>query len=347
MGLNKLFPILAGAVILVASCNSEKKDTTSLAEEREFSVKVMPLQKEVITRSIEYTANLEPFQEVHMAPASPGRVNSIKVEIGSRVVKDQLLVEMDNTQLQQSMTQFQNAQSEFLRIDTLYKLGSISEQQYEQVKTQYTVARTNVEYLQENTTLKAPFNGIITGKYFEDGELYSGAPNTQAGKAAIVTITQIRPLKAVIDLPESYFPLVKKGMSASLSTDTYSDRTFSGQVSLVHPTINAGARTFQVEIRVDNPNEILRPGMFARVTLELDETEAIIVPVNAVMQQEGTNTRYVFIYENGVAKKVNVNLGKRFDDRIEIVSDELQIGADLITAGQSALIDGMQVNVSD
>ncbi|MBN1159030.1 MAG: efflux RND transporter periplasmic adaptor subunit [Bacteroidales bacterium] len=347
MRINKLFPVLAGAVIIIASCNTEKKETTSLSEEREFSVRVSPLQTEVISRSVEYNANLEPFQEVYMAPASPGRINSIKVEIGSRVVQDQLLVEMDKTQLQQALTQFQNVQSEFLRIDTLHKLGSISEQQYDQVKTQYYVAKTNLEYLQDNTTLKAPFSGIITGKYFEDGELYSGAPNTQAGKAAIVTITQIRPLKAMIDLPESYFPVVKQGMSAALSTDTYPDRVFSGQVYLVHPTINASSRTFQVEIRVDNPNEILRPGMFARVNLELDQTEAIIVPVNAVMQQEGTNTRYVFIHENGVARKVDVKLGKRFDDRIEIVSDELQIGADLITAGQSGLIDGTEISISD
>ncbi len=333
--------------MLITACNPEKQEATSLAEEKVYTVKVMPIQKEVITNPVEYPANLEPFEEVNMVPAAPGRISSIKVEIGDHVVKSQLMVEMDQTQLQQTRTQYQNWRSEFMRNDTLYELGSISEQQYEQVKTQYEVAKTNLEYQQENTTLQAPFSGIITGRYFEDGEFYSGAPNTQSGKAAIVTIMQINPLKAVIHLPESYFTMVKSGMAASLTSDLYSDKTFTGQVFRVHPTIDPSSRSFQVEIKVNNPNELLRPGMFARVNLELDKTEAIIVPVDAVIKQEGTNTRYVFIHDNGVAKRVNVELGKRFDDKIEIISSDLQIGADLITAGQANLIDGMQVDVSD
>lgn len=347
MRFNKLLFILAGFIVLTASCNSEKQEATSLEEERVYTVKVMPLEKEVITRSVEYPANLEPFEEVNMVPASPGRISSIKVEIGDHVGKGQLLIEMDQTQLQQAKTQYQSARSEYMRIDTLYELGSISEQQYEQVRTQYDVAKTNLEFLQENTTLQAPFSGIITGRYFEDGEFYSGTPNTQSGKAAIVTVTQINPLMALIHLPESYFTMIKSGMAASLSSDLYSDKTFTGQVYRVHPTIDPGSRSFQVEIKVNNPSELLRPGMFARVNLELDKTEAIIVPVDAVIQQEGTNNRYVFIHNNGVAKRVNVELGKRFDDKIEIISSNLQIGADLIIAGQANLIDGVQVNVSD
>lgn len=347
MRFNKLLLILAGSVVLTATCNPEKKEATSLAEERVYTVKVISLQKEVITRSVEYPANLEPFEEVNMVPASPGRISSIKVEIGDHVAKGQLLVEMDKTQLEQARTQYQSAQSEFMRIDTLHELGSISEQQYEQVKTQYDVAKTNMEFLQENTTLQAPFSGIITGRYFEDGEFYSGAPNTQSGKAAIVTVTQINPLKALIHLPESYFTMVRSGMAASLTSDLYADKTFTGQVYRVHPTIDPGTRSFQVEIKVNNPSELLRPGMFTRVNLELDKTEAIIVPVDAVIQQEGTNTRYVFIHDNGVAKRVNVELGKRFDDKIEIMSNDQLIGAELITAGQANLTDGIQVNVSD
>jgi membrane fusion protein, multidrug efflux system len=78
-------------------------------------------------------------------------------------------------------------------------------QQYDQLKTQYDVARSNVDFLKENTRLVAPFSGVISGRYFEPGELYSGAPNTQAGKAAVLSIVQIDRLKPLLPSPKVIF----------------------------------------------------------------------------------------------------------------------------------------------
>ena len=331
---------------ILAACSSMGGDNAESSGTTSVPVRVTTLQKEMIQRSVEYTANLIAWEEVNYAPASPGRIISIEVEVGDRVTRGQVLVEMDKTQLQQALLQYQNALSEYLRIDTLHKLGSISEQQYDLAKTQYDVAKTNVEYLEENTTLESPLNGIVTGKYYQSGELYSGSPNASTGKAAIVSLMQINPLKAEIDVAESYFPLVKEGMTASITTDIYPEKSFSGKIFLVHPTIDPNTRTFRVEIRIDNPQEVLRPGMFAKVVIELDEVEAIVVPSNVVLLQQGTDNRYIFINENGTARKTDVRIGQRFDDKIEILSDQLQIGAELITAGQTNLDDGVSVSVT-
>lgn len=343
----KSFILLPCMIITVAACTSVGSETADSSEEQAVPVKVITIDKETIPQTVDYTANLLAWEEVHYAPASPGRIQSIAVEVGSRVRRGQVLVEMDKTQLQQALMQFQNAKSEFMRIDTLHKLGSIAEQQYDQMKTQYDVASSNVEYLQENTTLVSPLNGIVTGKYYESGELYSGAPNTTAGKAAIVSLMQINPLKAQIDVSESYFPLLKAGMKAEIRTDIYPDQVFNGTVYLVHPTIDPTTRSFQVEIRINNQGETLRPGMFARVNLELHEVEAIVVPAIAVIQQEGTNNRYVFIHDNGFARKVDVTIGERYDDKLEIISDEIQIGNELVSAGQTNLFDGSRISVTD
>ena len=337
---------ITGILFVVFACTGVKpKSADPSDEENAIPVKVMSIDMKTIPQTVEYTANLTAYEELHFAPASPGRIESIEVEVGNRVSKGQVLVQMDKTQLQQALFQYQNAQTEFFRIDTLHKLGSISEQQYEQVKTQYDVASNNLDYLKENTTLVSPLNGIVTGKYYEEGELYSGSPNTQAGKAAIISLMQINPLKALIYVSERYFPLVKEGMKASVITDIYPGQVFNGQVNLVYPTIDPNTRSFQVEIKIANPKEVLRPGMFARVNLDLGELEAFVVPAIALIQEEGTNNRYIFLNENGTAKKVKVTVGRRFDDQLEILSEDVQAGMQLIIAGQANLLDSSKIYI--
>jgi membrane fusion protein, multidrug efflux system len=347
---NQLLKGLAaiGLVFLAACSGGEKKSGTAVdAEAGKEIVKVMELQPRTIARSVEYPATLIAWEEVHLAPASPGRIEGIFAHVGDRVAKGTPLVQMDRTQLHQAEIQLKNIEADYRRLDTLAKVGSIAMQQYDQLKTQYDVARSNVDFLKENTRLVAPFSGVISGRYFEPGELYSGAPNTQAGKAAVLSIVQIDRLKAIVALSEGYFPLVKSGMETRLVSDTYKDRTFTGKINRVYPTIDPMNRTFQIEVLVDNREGLLRPGMFSRVTLDLDEEEAILLPSMAVLKMQGSNDRYLFVAENGVARRIAVTVGKRYDDDIEVFSDDLNAGDRVVVSGQARLLDGVAIRVVD
>ena len=337
--------VLILAIIMLHGCAQPEAKQPEQAAAKVYPVKVQPIEKKNITRTLDFTANLTAFEEVHLAPASPGRIDRILVDVADRVKKGQTLVEMDRTQLQQARIQLENARSNFLRLDTLYKLGSISEQQYEQTRTQYDVARNNVEFLEENTTLESPINGIVTGRYFEAKEMYSGAPNTPGGKPAVVSLMQINPLKAFVNISERYFPEVRNNMRARVSLDMYPDKTFSGRIYRVHPTVDEATRTFKAEVLVDNADEKLRPGMFARVMLELQEDQAVLVPAISVLQQEGTNNRYIFINNNDTARRVNVSLGKRLNDQVEVISKDLKPGMQIVIAGQANLEEGVRVKV--
>ena len=136
------------------------------------------------------------------------------VEVGDRVTKGQDLFLMDRTQLYQLKVQLSSLAKDLARLDTLMATGSAKQQQYDQMKTQYDVMKTNVDFMEENTLLKAPFNGVVTGKYFENGELYSGTPTTATGRAAVVTVMQVNPLKVNVNVSEQYYPLIKRGMKA-------------------------------------------------------------------------------------------------------------------------------------
>lgn len=335
-----------GLALLISCSGGEKKAATiAPAETKKEIVKVMELQFQTVARSIEYPATLLAYEEVHLAPAAPGRIEGIYAQVGDRISHGTPLVQMDRTQLHQAEVQLKNIETDFKRLDTLAKVGSIAMQQYDQLKTQYTVAQSNVEFLRENTRLLAPFNGVVSGRYFEPGEFYSGAPNTQAGKAAVLSVVQIDRLKAVVSVSEKYFPMVKIGMEAGVVVDVYNDQEFTGKIYRIYPTIDPMNRSFKIEVLVDNRQGLLRPGMFSRVTFNLDEEEAILLPSLAVLKMQGSNDRYMFIEQNGVAKRIPVTIGKRYDDNIEVFSDDIKAGDRVIVAGQARLLDGDEVEV--
>ncbi|MDZ7635941.1 MAG: efflux RND transporter periplasmic adaptor subunit [Bacteroidales bacterium] len=212
-----------------------------------------------------------------MAPSTPGRVDEIYVEVGDRVQKGQKLFLMDRTQYYANKIQLASLEKDMARMDTLLKVGSIMAQTYDQTKAQYEVMKTNVDFMEQNTLLEAPFSGLITGKYLEDGELYSGAPG-MSGKAAVVTLMQINPVKIIVSISEQYFPLIKNGMKVRVAADVYPDKNFEGTIFRVHPTIDAMSRSFRAEVRISNGNELLRPGMFARAFIDMGREETYVCP---------------------------------------------------------------------
>ncbi len=334
--------ILACGLVFTACTSNKANDPAaeSATGKAAVPVRVETLSKTKISRTIDYTATVFPFEEVNVAPATPGRIEKIFVENGDRVNKGDDLFLMDRSQLYQLKLQLANLAKDLSRLDTLLATGSVKQQQYDQLKTQYDVTKANVDFMEENTFLKAPFNGIITGKYFENGEIFSGTPTTASGRAAVVTIMQINPLKLEVAVSEQYYPLVKRGMKATVTADVYSDQVFTGTVFRKAPTVSSATRTFIAEIELPNRNDLLKPGMFVRVAMELGEVETFVVPAASVLMQEGTNIRYVFTEDQGIANRIEVTIGKRFDDRLEIISDNLKEGSRLVTEGQSKLLNG-------
>jgi len=252
---------------------------------------------------------------------------------------------MDRTQLHQAEIQLKTVATDFNRLDTLQKVGSITQQQYDQVKAQYEIAKSSVDFLTENTRLKAPFSGVISGKYFEPGEMYSGVPIATVGKAAIISLVQIDRLKLIVSISETYYPQIKNGMNAEIKCDIYPGRTFPGRIFRVYPTIDPSSRTFNVEVETNNSNGILRPGMFCRVSFDLAEVDAVVLPAQTVLKMQGSNDRYLFIEKDGKAKRISVTLGNRYNDKVEVISNDLKPGDNVVISGQSRLLDGVDVKI--
>ena len=333
--MKKIVLLMAAAVCLIG-CGKKEAQAVQEAERVEV-VSTMTLEECEIERVLNVSTNLQGYLTQNVAPSLQGKIEHIYVEVGDRVKEGNMLVRMDQNQYLSSKIQLANLEVEMGRLEALLATGSVSQQTYDQTKVSYDQLKQNLSFLEANTYVKAPFEGVISAKTYEDGELYGGQP--------IVVLTQVKKLKALIAVPETYYPLVKEGMKLTVKSDIYPEETFAATIEVVYPTIDAASHTFQCKVVIPNANEKLRPGMYVTTTLGLGKENTIVVPYQSVEKLIGSNERYVFINENGYAKRVSVKLGQRFDENIEIIAPEIQPGVEYIHKGQSKLVDGVKIEV--
>ena len=338
----KAFRILGIALcsMLIMACG-QKKQTAAVGPmapdpNAKPLVKLAKVVEEPVDQLLVYSATIVGEVKNNIAPSAPGRISKIKVEVGDNVKKGQILVEMDETTLSQQEMQLKNLETEFNRIDQLYQVGGVSKSEWDNVKLQLEVARKSFQTLKENTRLESPIEGVVTARNYDNGDLYSGQ--------AILVVQKIAPVKLTINVSEQYYSKVKKGDAVSIELDAYPGETFTGKVSLIYPTIDAMTHTFPVELNVANDDLKLRPGMFARATLNLGTLNHVVVPDLAIDKRAGSGDRFVYVYKDGKVRYSKVELGQRLGDRYELLSG-VENGAEIVIAGLSKLADGKEVEV--
>ena len=323
------------AAALLSGCGA---NTEEVSQDRVEQVRTTPLAYQEVSRQIEFSTTLQGYEEMNISPSLTGIIEKIYVEVGDRVRKGDTLVRMDQNQLNTTRLAYANLQIEMNRVRMLLESEAISQQTYDQTKLSFDQTAESLRFLEENTFVLAQYDGVISSKSYEDGELYAGAQ-------PILRLTQIDELKAYVNVPETYFPLVKKGMKVNVYSDIYPDKVFPATIEIVYPTIDPASHTFTLKLRIPNSSELIRPGMYVSTVLDLGRTEALVVPYQAVLRLIGSNNRYVFVDEGGVAKRVFVEIGERHDQTIEISSDSLKVGDPIVTTGQAKLVDGVRLNV--
>ncbi|MBR4351698.1 MAG: efflux RND transporter periplasmic adaptor subunit [Bacteroidales bacterium] len=328
--------IPAFAALVVSACGGQQAQQQ--VEQRAELVETAALAMSDISRELEFSTTLEGWQTLNVAPSLTGKIEHIYVEVGTNVGSGTMLVRMDQNQYTTTKLTYTNLVVEMQRMESLRESGAVSQQTYDQTRLSYEQTKESLDFLEKNTYVRAPFSGVISAKNYEDGELYSGQP--------ILVLTQIHTLKALIAIPESYYPVVKKGMKVEITSEIYPGETFPATIDIVYPTVDPASHTFQARLRIPNSGLKLRPGMYVKTKMSMGMARAMVVPYQAVLKLTGSNDRYVFLDDGGVAKRVFVKLGQRFDENIEVISDELQEGDRLVVVGQAKLVDGAKINVA-
>ena len=328
--------LIAVFPIFVIGCSGEKKDSDAQNQFEKPRVKLSESRLQDVDQIEEYTAIVESDVKNNISSNSVMRIEKINVEVGDMVRKGQVLVQMNTAMLQQLKLQIENQRVEFNRIDELYKVGGASKSEWDNAKMLLDVNETMYANRLENTQLLSPISGVVTARNYDNGDMPGNMP--------ILTIESLSPVKMIINVSENYYPRVKKGMGATVKLEVYGDEVFAGKVSLVYPTINPTTHTFPVEITLNNTNQRVRPGMFARATLTFGTESRTVVPDQAVVKQMGAGDHYVYVYDDGKVSHNKVQLGRRLGDEYEVVSG-VPAGAQVVVAGQNRLADGVEVEV--
>lgn len=335
--------VLALAVIAAVSCTGGKKsqaaDPAMMAGENDPLVATATASLAEVPQVETYSSTVEAFAINNIAPQAGGRIESVKVDVGSFVSKGQLLATMDRAQLDQAYLKLVNDSTELTRLKTLYEEGGLSKSDYDAVEMAYNVSRRSYNNLLENAYLRSPINGVVTARNYDKGDMYGGTP--------IFVVQQITPVKLLVSISESDYTNVKIGNTVTITADALPGKEFTGKINKIYPTMDPATHTFVTEILVQNSDRALRPGMYAKVTVEFGINTSIVVPDQAVVKIQGSGQKCVYILQDDNTVKLTlVKVGRQVDGGYEIL-EGLEEGDVVTTKGSSSLKDGVKVKVSD
>lgn len=331
--------IALAAVALLASCSgSEKTETVAVAavQVEKPKVKIEKVSTEAVAQLEEYATTVEAEVKNNIIPNSPLRIQKILVEVGDFVKKGQQVVQLDASSLDQLKLQYNNQMTNFKRIEELYKIGGTSKSDYENMKMQLDVTKKNLDNRLENTVLLSPIDGVVSARNYDDGDMYNGQ--------AILVVEQISPVKMKVNISETRFAQTNKTLDVTLKFEAYGDEEFKGNIDIIYPTISAATHTFPVEIKIDNKNQKVRPGMYGKAVVNFGTKEHVVVPDQAVIKQAGSGDYYVYTYENGKVYYNKVELGRRLGNRYEVISGVVP-GSQVVVAGKESLANEKEVEV--
>ncbi len=329
--------ILLLAALAAVACGNQG-ETQKAPEVVTPNVEVATAESRDVPQDNVYASTIQAYAVNNIAPQTAGRIRKINVEVGDYVVKGQILAEMDRLQLEQTELQVQNDDIEYERLKGLYAEGGVSQSDFETAELGYKLRKSNLANLRENTILRSPITGFVSARNFDAGDLFSMS-------APLFTVQQVTPVKLLVGISESEYTKIRKGDKVSLTVDAIPGQEFSGKVDRLYPTIDPATHTFKAEVVVPNTDRVLRPGMYARVTVNFGTRRSIIVPDKALVKQEGTGTRFIYVLRaDNTVSYLPVTVGRHMGQEYEVLSG-LEEGARVVVKGQALLRDGVKVNV--
>ncbi len=339
--MNKQFRLgLALCALVCAACGQQNNEQPApLAMEAVTPVvSVTPAVRQMVPQDAVYSSTVQANVVNNIAPQSTGRIQKLNVEVGDFVSAGQILAEMDRVQLDQAGLKLKNDETELARVKQLQAEGGVSQSDYEALELAFNVSKSSYQNLLENTILRAPVGGVVSARNYDRGDLYTmGQP--------VYTVQQITPVKLLVAISETDYTRVKRGDKVSLTVDALPGKTFTGSIVRLYPTMDAATHTFNAEVRVANAKRELRPGMYARVTVDFGASDSIVVPDAAVLKQQGSGQRIVYVLEPDQTVSIRtVTPGRHFGMNYEILSG-LEEGTLVLTGGHTNLKSGDKVEV--
>jgi len=365
----KTFPIILLSLLII-NCGGKKKSETE--KTTAIAVATEEVKNQDIQGVLEFFGNVSGDQSVKVFSTVPNRVTNIYVDIGDRVSKGQLLATINADKISDAVTQaeagleattsqYNTTGAEFQRVQKLYDENVVSQSHYDAVKTQRDASKSAVKQMEaalsaarsqyQDTRIASPIAGVISMKNYELGDM-------AAPQIPFFEVVDMDPVKVSINVIERYLGLIKRGLTANIEVNSYPNEKFVGKVTLVNPTLDAMTRTASVEIKINNKDLSLKPGMFANVeVITKEKTNVPVIPNYAIIEKTAldysggkistgkvTIEKFVYTVHDSIAVKQQVETGIENNNLVEITSG-LKTGDIIVTQGQHVLLDSSLVKI--
>jgi len=367
--LSTLYPLL-----FLTGC---KKKEVKVTPEKVVNVQAQPAQKIALRPSIETIGTLNPYEEVIVSAEVDGILKGVKVDEGSVVSKGMILATIDDTDytlevkraeaaLKQAEATLSNTRLEYQRKEALYREELVTRQQFDDISTRLSLATAELDRARATLSLAkerlrktkviSPLSGVVRERKVSEGDYVRNGTN-------LFVIIQNNPLKLNFTVNEKDVGRLKKGQDVQFKVEALPDREFKGRLEIIYPGLEEKTRSLQVEAVVQNPEGILKPGLFAKVTLYTGMAkDTIVIPSTAILY-EAEKSR-VFLVEDGRAKERFIKIGQKYElgsgvgsreSRVESresrvkeyteVTEGLKEGEMVVTVGQQNLSENTKVNI--
>jgi len=330
----RIFILISLVLLILVGC----QDKEVVKEESGFSgkrnVKTVTARMGEINEYLKYSGKIEAETVANAAPSMSGKIETIFVKEGDHVKVGDLLVKLDQTQLEQTRIQFENAEKNYLRMQKLLESDAINKQTFDEVEVGYNIVKTSYEFMLDNIEMKAPISGIVTYIYKKEGEKFDSMMDP-----FLIRIVNSSKFKAKLQVSDKDINLLKKGQKAIITVDN-SDEEFYGIISYISPEAEMMSGTFPIEISINNDPKLLKHNQFARIVLiTQSSSNTLIIPQESVLKSS-----YVFVAKNGIAEKREVTLGIGNEEEIEVKSGVAE-GEEVIISGNIGLQAGDKVKL--
>ncbi len=336
-----LILFIAAQILLFTSCSEDAAEEKK--EEKYTNVEVITLKSQEYTDYVTIVGTIEPYNDAKISHETGGIIDRIVKDKGSYVSKGDTILILDNQSFKASMeaakAQYELADVRFQKQQEVYNQNVGSEFEFlnakynrNQLKAVYDQARV----MYEKSFIKAPFNGIVDSRLFDEGEFLP--PATQ-----VVRVIDATRLKIVAGVPERYAADIKVGAKTKVYIKELFDEPFDGKINYVGRALDPANRTFPVEILITNKNGLIKPDMLAEVSITKSVYENIVtVPEEVVTRTD--NSYIVFVVNNGKAELRNVEILSRKGESVAVKSG-LKEGDKLVVVGFQNLVDGENVSI--
>ena len=300
---------------------------------------VVHAKEQVIPTYIEAVGTLKANESLVLRPENTGRIDKILFTEGSFVKKGSHLVHFDDAiykaQVAEAKARVLLSKTEFQRVDKLFKKGATSGTSRDSALAQLQINKAQLDQAKvslDRMTLKAPFAGIVGLRQFSPGDYITAGSD-------MLKIVDVSKMKLDFQIPEIYLPQVKLGQKLDIKLASFPTHTLTGEVVAISPQISEQGRNILVRASLPNTNNVLRPGLFAKVQLLVNEEASITVPEQAIIPQGGQFM--VYLYKDEKVTPAVIKIVKRFQGQVALTG--INKGDIVITAGQLKLQPGSPI----